>query len=314
MGPFRDPGRPIPHGRASQAGRSANARHRFSLEALGTFPSVGAVVAGAPRSRTFRPLLDPSSHRRATCRLASGSTISPSTSTEKGGVLNVVAPHPTALESTSRHLSIDTSRADRLGTLEDLRSGIATGRESRPGRRGTEPALQPSAAFRPLPWPHTACPPFRQTFGWPVGCIATRKSANKVGEAPLKRTVAWQGECLTKNSRTAGVRSSVWIRGRAYSLELSGTLSKWAWQLVACACVFSAVLDDEVPIDLRPHHVWGHVSLTPLGGVPVSCGDDPCLVPVWTWIEMGGSPLHRTHRSRPKSRICRVIEPWEPHR
>ncbi|HEX9865720.1 MAG TPA: hypothetical protein VGC03_12195 [Acidimicrobiia bacterium] len=37
------------------------------LEALGTFPSVGAVVASAPRSRTLSPLLDPSSHRHATC-------------------------------------------------------------------------------------------------------------------------------------------------------------------------------------------------------------------------------------------------------
>jgi len=141
------------------------------LEALGAFPSVGAVVAGAPRSRTFRPLLDPSSHWRATCRLASGSTISLSTSTWKGGLLNVDVPHPTALESTSRHLSIDTSRADRLENLEDLRSGIATGTEFQPGRRGTEPALQPSAAFRPLPWPHAATPPFRQSFGSPVGFV-----------------------------------------------------------------------------------------------------------------------------------------------
>jgi len=173
-------------------------------------------------------------------------------------VLNVVAPHPTAVESTSRHLSIDTSRADRPGTLEDLRSGTATGRESRPGRRGTEPALQPSAAFRPLPWPHTACPPFRQTFGSPIGLVLDVLMGRDSSSLRGLSDTLWRCDevLLGRNPRHRRCALVCLDKGLQLCAQASGTLSKRARQLVACACVLLGSPRRSSLNRLKPHHVW----------------------------------------------------------
>jgi hypothetical protein len=118
----------------------------------------------------------------------------------------------------------------------------------------------------------------------------------------------------SKSPNTAGVHASVSIEGGGYALRLSGTRSERARHLVACACVFSAVLDDEVSNRSRPH-----TRLGPFVADPSWRG----TWHLWRWSlsrpcldqDRGGRfAMHRTHRSRPKSRIRRVVEPWEPHR